>query len=295
MFKKAERTQAKIKIALTGPTGAGKTYAALLIAKGMGGKIALIDTENGSASLYADKFDFDTVNLMPPFTYEKYVQAIEFAEKEHYDVIIIDSFSHAWSGEGGTLDQKAILDMNPRSNQFANWKKPKENFTKLKNAMLHSTSHMICTLRSKMSYSQADLDGKKQIIKQGLDPISEPGVEYEFSIVFDLLYNHYAQVSKDRTSLFDGKLFLPTEETGKILMDWFLSAKSKDDFKIGLNEINKITQLAEKASLSLKEVTNYILKEFDKRSHDLNQEEYSKLCNYLMEYKIKEPAEVHTM
>ena len=124
LFKKAERKQSKLRLGLNGPSGSGKTYSALLIAKGLGSKIAVADTEKGSASLYSDLFQFDTLEISPPFTPEKYIQAIEAAEKEKYDVLIIDSFSHAWMGEGGVLEQKALLDQNPKSNQFANWKKP---------------------------------------------------------------------------------------------------------------------------------------------------------------------------
>ena len=110
LFKKAERRQAKLKIAITGPSGSGKTYSALSIATGLGKKIALVDTENYSASLYSDRFEFDVLALEPPYTVAKYNVAIQEAQKAGYEVLIIDSISHAWAGDGGLLSKKEALD-----------------------------------------------------------------------------------------------------------------------------------------------------------------------------------------
>jgi KaiC/GvpD/RAD55 family RecA-like ATPase len=109
-FKKAERTKAKLKLAITGPSGSGKTMSALRLAKGIGGRIALIDTENESASLYSDRFEFDTLALSPPYTTDKYLEALKAAMDAQYDVVIIDSISHQWAGEGGILNRKEQLD-----------------------------------------------------------------------------------------------------------------------------------------------------------------------------------------
>ena len=103
-FNKAQRKKAKLRLGITGPAGSGKTYGALLIAFGLGGKIALIDTENGSGDLYSALGDYDIGYIKAPYTVEKYLQAIHEAESAEYDIIIIDSLSHAWSGEGGLLD-----------------------------------------------------------------------------------------------------------------------------------------------------------------------------------------------
>lgn len=223
-FKRAERRQAKLKLALTGPSGSGKTFSALRLGKGIGGRIAVIDTENGSASLYADRFEFDTLTLEPPFTASKYVEAISAAEKAGYDIIIVDSFSHAWAGEGGTLDQKGARDARG-GNQFANWKEPKQEYARVKNALLHSSAHIICTVRSKQAYLQVEEGGRTKIQKAGMDPIAEPGLEYEFSVVFDIAMDHNATASKDRTSLFDRQVFTVSEDTGKVLVKWLESAK----------------------------------------------------------------------
>lgn len=226
-FKKAERRQAKLKLAISGPSGSGKTMSALRMAKGIGGRIAVIDTENGSASLYADQFDFDTLSIDPPYTSQKYVAAIKAAEEDGYEIIIVDSFSHAWAGEGGTLDQKSARDARGGSG-FANWKEPKQAYGQVKNAILHSSSHMIVTVRSKQAYLQVEEGGRTKIQKAGMDPIAEPGIEYEFTVFFDAQMDHKVQASKDRTSLFVGSIFQVTEETGVTLIKWLASAKPEE-------------------------------------------------------------------
>lgn len=226
-FKKAERTQAKLKLGLSGPSGSGKTMSALRMATAIGKKIAVIDTENGSASLYADKFDFDTLSLEPPFTADKYVAAIEAAERAGYEVIIVDSFSHAWAGEGGTLDKKADLDARG-GNGFGNWRGPKSDYARIKNALLHSSAHVIATIRSKQAYAITNENGSNKVQRLGLDPIAEPGLEYEFSVLFEIAINHKAQATKDRTSLFGENVFLITEETGQKLMKWLAEAKAPE-------------------------------------------------------------------
>lgn len=224
MFKKAQRIAVKLKIAITGPSGSGKTYSALALAKGLGGKIALIDTENGSASLYSDKFDFDTIELKAPFSTEKYIDAIKIAEKNQYNVLIIDSMSHGWNAEGSILDQKTIIDSRG-GNQFTNWKTltPKQN--SFISAITQSNINVICTLRVKSEYIIQENDkGKKVPIKIGLSPIQKEGIEYEFTTVFDISMNHEASVSKDRTSLFVDHIFKINEEAGKKFITWLHSA-----------------------------------------------------------------------
>lgn len=216
MFVKAERKKAKLKLAITGPSGSGKTFSALRLASGLGGPIAVVDTENGSAALYSDRFDFSVVNLTPPYSIDKYLKAIDAAHSGGFNVLILDSISHAWAGEGGILDQKATIDERG-GNQFRNWKKPKELQSKLKGALLNSDIHIIATLRSKQAYEIQEVEGKKTPKKLGLDPIQEPGFEYEFTCVFNVGMDHKCEVSKDRTGLFVDKLFQVSEESGKLL------------------------------------------------------------------------------
>jgi hypothetical protein len=223
MFQKAERKKARLRLALCGPAGSGKTYSALLIAQGLGGKIALIDTEHESGSLYADLCEFDTASLTPPYTPEKYRNAIAAAEAAGYSVLIIDSFSHAWAGEGGLLDMhdKAAAAMRS-GNSFTAWREITPQHNALVEAVLGARLHVIATLRTKTAYDLVDDgNGKKKPVKIGLAPVQREGVDYEFTCVFDMsIDSHVATASKDRTRLFDGKHFTPGIETGQVLMNW---------------------------------------------------------------------------
>lgn len=234
MFKKAELFLTNPTIALTGPTGSGKTMSALRlasgIAKAMGGRFAVIDTENGSASLYSKLFDFDTMAITPPFTTEKFINAINAAEQAGFCALICDSITHAWAGEGGLLEQKDALDSRPNSNRWTNWGPIKAKDLRLKNAYLHSTiPFFIATMRSKMEYAQSQNAGEKaKVQKVGMAPVQSEGIEYEFSVVFDIAMNHECEVSKDRTHLFDQeRIFQITENTGKKFVDWRASGKEK--------------------------------------------------------------------
>ncbi len=231
MFQKAERKKARLRLALCGPAGSGKTYSALLIAQGLGGKIALIDTEHESGSLYADLCEFDTASLTPPYTPEKYRNAIAAAEAAGYSVLIIDSFSHAWAGEGGLLDMhdKAAAAMRS-GNSFTAWREITPQHNALVEAVLGARLHVIATLRTKTAYDLVDDgNGKKKPVKIGLAPVQREGVDYEFTCVFDMsIDSHVATASKDRTRLFDGKHFTPGIETGQALVNWLETGVDAD-------------------------------------------------------------------
>lgn len=229
-FKKAQRKQVKIKVALSGVSGSGKTYSALLLAKGLahGGKIAVLDTENDSASLYADIQglpEFDHLTIHAPFHTQKYIQAIELAVSRGYSVLIIDSISHQWSGEGGIMDRMDKDRIaNPRLNSYTNWSKYTPEHEKFKSAITQSHIHIVATMRSKQEYSMdKDDKGKAVISKMGMAPIQRDQFEYEFTTVFDIAQNHYCSVSKDRTNLFDNQQFVITEKTGDAIYLWLQS------------------------------------------------------------------------
>jgi DNA helicase TIP49 (TBP-interacting protein) len=224
-FKKAEKKKSKLRLGISGPSGSGKTFSALRLAKGLGGRIAVIDTENGSASLYADQFDFDVIELSPPFLTSKFIDAIQLASKEKYDVIIVDSISHQWAGEGGLLREKEKLDTNPKSNSFANWAKMTPIHDKFVNAIIQCSTHIIVTMRSKEEYSQQRENDKTKIVRLGLAPIQRDGLVYELTTVLDIGMNHECETSKDRTGLFVDKTFKITEETGNMFIDWLNSGK----------------------------------------------------------------------
>lgn len=222
-FKKAHRAKAKLRLALAGPSGAGKTYSALLIASGIVPleKVAVIDTESGSADLYADLGGYSTLTINPPYSPQKYIEAIYAAEAAGFELVIIDSLSHAWSGEGGLLDQQGkAADSKYKGNSWAAWREITPLHNQLVETMLHTPLHVIVTMRSKTEYIQTDVNGRKQIQKVGMAPIQRDGIEYEFTTVFDLSQNHTATVSKDRTKLFDGQYFTPTADCGKALLQW---------------------------------------------------------------------------
>ena len=248
IFRKAERRKAKLRLAITGPAGSGKTYGALQVAQGLGGRIAMIDTENGSGDLYSSICEYDIMNINAPFDPRKYIQAIHDAENEGYDVLIIDSLSHCWISEGGLLDMKEQLATSGKYNSFSAWSKVTPIQNKLIEAMLTSKCHIIATMRSRTDYVQVVNDkGRTEIRKVGLAPVQRDGMDYEFSVVFDLNNEHTVTVSKDRTSIFDGKNFTLSSETGATLLEWLNSGKDIPDVR----EINERKQSIYKAYLSL--------------------------------------------
>lgn len=228
-FSKAEKKKAKLRLALSGPSGSGKTYSALLIAAGLGGKVAVIDTEHQSAELYADLIDYDTATFNPPYSPDRYVEVITAAEQAGYDVIIIDSLTHEWNGDGGCLDiHQRLTTTKTRGNSFTAWADVTPMHNKLIEKMLSSPAHIIVTMRSKMEYTIVEDNGKKKPVKMGLAPIQREGMEYEFTLMLDIEQsNHYACTSKDRTGLFDGEPpFIITRDTGKALSEWLESGKA---------------------------------------------------------------------
>jgi hypothetical protein len=235
MFKPATRSQANAKIAIAGPAGSGKTRAALLIAKGLGGKTAVLDTENNSASLYADApwlegWTFDTAKIEAPYDTEKFINGINTAIRMGYTTVIVDSASHEWEGEGALKDQKDTLDATGRGNSFTNWQPITKKHEKFKSALLHSKINVIATMRSKIAYAQVSEGGKTQIKKMGLAPIQREGMEYEFTVMFDLSDSQLAEVSKDRTNLFaKDKPFAITTATGESILNWLKGAKPSEE------------------------------------------------------------------
>lgn len=221
-IRKAERRKAKLRLALVGPTGSGKTYSALQLAFGIGGKVGLIDTENGSGDLYAHLGDYDVITLEPPYTVTKYREAIRAFEDEGYSTIIIDSLSHAWAGAGGLLDKQGQLENSGKhKNSFATWREITPEHNRLVEEILGSPCHVIATMRAKTEYViETDHRGKQVPRKIGLSPVQRDGVSYEFTVVMDVEENHYATVSKDRTSIFDGWCDKISRETGAKLKAW---------------------------------------------------------------------------
>jgi hypothetical protein len=222
-FTKAERKKAKLRLAITGPSGSGKTWGALQVAAGLGGRIAVIDTEKGSASLYCHLCEFDTLELDPPHSPERYIEAIKAAESAGYEVIVIDSTTHEWSGTGGCLEaNEALARSKFQSNTWAAWNLTTPRHRAFIDAMNNSTAHIIATGRSKTETAQTDgPNGKKKVVKLGMKTEQRDGFEYEFTVVLDLIHDgHYANASKDRTGIFSGDPSPLSKATGQKLREW---------------------------------------------------------------------------
>lgn len=223
-FAPATRRRRKLRLALSGPSGSGKTYSALAVATGIGGRVALVDTERGSASLYCDVVAFDVCELEPPYTVARYVEAIRAASAAGYDVLVIDSLSHAWAGEGGILEQVDAVAARG-GNKFTAWGGAGRQQNDLVNAILSAPCHVIVTMRAKQEYAlEVDSKGKQTVKKLGMAPVQRDGLEYEFDVVLDIGQDHAARATaagKDRTRLFTARDPAPlTAADGEALLAW---------------------------------------------------------------------------
>lgn len=222
-LQKAQRKQTMLRLNLSAPSGAGKTYSALLLAKGLVGNwedIAVLDTENGSASLYSHLGEFNTIQLEPPFNPERYIQAIDVVIQAGIKCIIIDSSTHEWSGSGGCLEiNDKLAQLKYKGNTWAAWSETTPRHDAFVSKVLHAPLHVITCTRSKMETVMGE--GKK-VHKVGMKDIQRDGWEYELTVSLTIDRDtHLAVASKDRTNLFEGKdAFIINEETGKTIKDW---------------------------------------------------------------------------
>ena len=239
-LRKSSKKQAKIKLALQGCAGSGKTYSALLLAFGLcndWSKIAVIDSENGSADLYAHLGQYNVLPLQDNFTPETYVEAIKVCEDAGMEVIIIDSISQCW-------DNLLEYHANLPGNSFTNWQKTTPRMNAFMQKILQSNSHIVCTMRCKQDYVLNEKNGKMVPEKVGLKAVMRDGVDYEFTIVFDINMKHQALASKDRTSLFIGKPeFTITAETGKKILEWCNDGVNVDTIRQKIQEVSTMEGL----------------------------------------------------
>jgi len=242
-LRQAKRDAAKVKCALQGPSGSGKTYSSLLLANGLQPewvKIAIIDTENHSADLYSHLGNYNVLTLSEPFSPERYIEAIEICEKAMIDVIIIDSLSHEWEGSGGILD----VHGNMVGNSFTNWSKLTPRHNAFVQKMLQSQAHIIGTIRTKQDYVLSEKNGKMVPEKIGLKGVTRDGLDYEFTIVFDLDIKHQAIASKDRTGLFcDKPQFVINPATGKKIKEWCSNDQGKESIVTKINQAKTVDEL----------------------------------------------------
>lgn len=232
-FRKAERKKAKIRMGISGPSGSGKTVSALLIAYGLVGswdKIAVIDSENESADLYANHVlpngftigEFYTVPIKAPYHPEKYIAAIDLCINNGVEVIITDSITHEWSGVGGCLDLHDQAVKKQRiPNSFTAWAEITPLHQRFVDSILQAPVHMFTTVRSKTDYVLTEKNGKQVPQKVGMAAQTREGFEYELTVSIEVDVDHKAFVSKDRTGLFSGKpTFMPSVETGQLIKKW---------------------------------------------------------------------------
>lgn len=244
-LRQATRKHAKIKMALQGPSGSGKTYSALLLAFGITSdwnKIAIIDTENHSADLYAHLGNYNVLPLSKPFSPERYIEAIDICEKAGMEVVILDSITHEWDGSGGVLDiHQAMM-----GNSFTNWSKVTPRHNAFVQRFLQSRCHIIATIRTKQDYVLSEKNGKMVPEKVGLKGVTREGMDFEFTLVFDLDIKHMASASKDRTGLFmDKPETVVTPEMGQKILQWCNTGKILPEILSDLKSAASLEELRE--------------------------------------------------
>lgn len=239
-LRQSQRQQTKIKMALQGSSGSGKTMSALLIAYGITNdwnKIAIIDTESKSADLYAHLGQYKVLTLDTPHSPERYVEAITLCENSGIEVVIIDSISHCW---------EYLLDFHANlvGNSFQNWNKVNPRQKLFIDKILNSSAHIIATMRVKQDYVLNQKDGKYIPEKVGLKSVMRDGIDYEFTIVLDIDIKHNAIASKDRTNLFMNKPeFVINIQTGKAIKQWCESAVTPELIKEAIRKVKSLEEL----------------------------------------------------
>lgn len=223
-IKKATKSLARGRVALMGPSGHGKTWTSLLLARqlaGPGGRVCVIDSERGSASKYAKDFDFDTI-ILDSFSPATYVEAIHAAEDAGHPVIVIDSLTHAWSGKDGALEQVDKAAARSKSgNSYTAWRDVTPMHNALVDAMLQSPAHIIVTMRVKSEYViEKNEHGKSVPRKVGLQPIQRDGLEYEFDIVADMAEKKIVVTKSRCKALDDAVQMRPDEKFFQPFIDW---------------------------------------------------------------------------
>lgn len=244
-IKKAVKHEAKLRMAIPGPAGSGKTFSGLAIGSNLGGKLLVVDTEHGSASKYADLFDFDVIEIEAPFHPDKFVEAIRLGESEGYSVILLDSLSHAWGGKGGILEIVDEIAMKSarngaQPNKFTAWGQANVIQNRLVDTIVGSKIHVIATLRSKMEHVQEkDANNRTVIRKVGMAAQQRDGFEYEFDVVMDMDIDHRGYISKSRAHTLADKIFdKPGKQVATALVEWLQGAPAPVPAQVPTNNDN---------------------------------------------------------
>ena len=277
MFEKATKAKSKLRLALFGVSGGGKTFSALRLAKGLGGKIALIDTEHGSASKYADRFDFDVCDLDKP-TINNILMCMDQAK--HYDVLIIDSLTHAWNELIQEVDK--IAKAKYGGNSWSGWADGNKKQTELINAILSFPGHVIATMRAETNWTTTVNDkGKMVPVRIGEAPKQGKQIEFEFDMLMQISQDHQAVVLKDRTGKYQDDCFVIDEEFGKNLSTWLnvntISDHSSSTISPGYQEEDFLTLFKESCKRLM---TSSQIKLFMKQ-HNLNMREPQRIIELM--------------
>ena len=234
-FQKATKKSARLRMALIGVAGAGKTYTALSIAQHLGQKVAVVDTERGSASKYSDQFDFDVMEI-ESYGPKTYVDAIQAAEEAGYDVLVIDSLSHAWAGKDGALEMvDRAAKRSQAGNTFGAWRDVSPLHNQMVDAIVSSRIHVIATMRAKTEYVQEKdpKTGRTTVRKIGLAPVQRDGLEYEFDVVATLDSDNNLIVGKTRCPAIAGAVINKAgREIARSLKTWLTDGAAPDDERI---------------------------------------------------------------
>ena len=274
----AQRKRAKIKMGLQGPSGSGKSFSALQIAKGISvnwDSVAVIDTENGSSELYSHLGPYQVLQLSPPFSPERYIEAINTCEKAGMEVVIIDSITHEWEN---LLEYHASM----QGNSFTNWSKITPRHNAFVQKILQSPVHIICTMRTKQDYILNEKNGKMVPEKVGLKSVQRDGFDYELTIMFDLDIKNNAVASKDRTGLFFGKPECKlSQKTGELIRNWCNAGdEDLDSIRKRIGETRNLQDLVDLFN-SYPALQEVLKPEFQKRKKllQVRQEVLSKLIS----------------
>jgi len=282
-LQQASRKNAKIKMALQGPSGSGKTYGALLLAFGLcndWSKIAVIDTENHSSELYAHLGNYQVLHVEAPFSPERYIEAIKICEQADIEVIIIDSISHEWEGIGGILASHSSMS----GNSYTNWAKLTPRHNAFIQHLLQSPLHIIGTIRAKQEYVLSERNGKQVPEKVGMKGVTKEGLDYEFTLVFNIDIRNNSSATKDRTSVFIGQPeFRINSEVGAKILKWCNEGKAIDEGEQGalLERINDCKSLPDLLKLFYANPTQKqkLKTAFTRRKNELEKEEADSLIS----------------
>ncbi|MEN6542334.1 AAA family ATPase [Parvibaculum sp.] len=228
-IRRASRQDTHLLISLTGPSGSGKTKSALRLAAGLGNKIGFIDTESGRSGIYASDHVFDVIDLTPPFSPARYIEALRAFEDAGYDVVVIDSASHEWEGNGGVIDL-ADAQRNGRGQPLQGllkWLAPKREHKRFMSELLRTRMHVVVCLRAKPEYEQRkNAGGRDEVVRVGWKEVAESAFIYEMT-ASAMLSNEpgrqgFPSMTKCPAGLlhaFPGNTVI-SEETGRAIAAW---------------------------------------------------------------------------